>query len=98
MAKKKFSSLWAAVVALLFVVMAVAVGWRVVNGDNSLLRNVVVADDRITPNADGDRDATRVQYEISRNATVSIYFENEAGDRFYFRRQKQRSRRLRGAL
>lgn len=82
--------MWVAVVALLFVVMAVAVGWRAVNGDSSLLRNVVVADDRITPNADGDRDATRIQYEISRNATVSIYFENEASDRFYFRRQKQR--------
>ncbi|MFQ5434741.1 MAG: hypothetical protein ACE5FD_07680, partial [Anaerolineae bacterium] len=32
----------------------------------------------------------RIQYQLSRNATVSIYFENEAGDRFYFRRDKPR--------
>lgn len=77
-------------VALIVVVAAVAVGWRLVNGDNSLLRNVAVTHDVITPNADGDADLTRIEYEISRNAAVSIYFENEAGERFYFRRQKLR--------
>ncbi|MCA9923595.1 MAG: hypothetical protein KC421_14550 [Anaerolineales bacterium] len=80
----------ATVISLLLVLVAVAVGWRVVNGDNSLLRNVSVADDQITPNADGDIDATVIEYEISRNAAVSIFFENAAGERFYFRKDKPR--------
>jgi hypothetical protein len=87
--RKKFP-LIAGLVALLFVVVAVAVGWRLLNGDRSLLRNVSVQHDLITPNADGDTDATRIQYELSRNANVSIYLENEAGERFYFRDDKER--------
>ncbi len=31
-----------------------------------------------------------ISYEISRNADVSIYFENETGDRFYFRQEQPR--------
>ncbi|HEX6386355.1 MAG TPA: hypothetical protein VF177_16915, partial [Anaerolineae bacterium] len=90
MLAKRNSPLLVAAVALLFVVVAVAAGWRVVNGDNSLLRNVSVDKKEITPNADGQDDATLVQYELSRNATVSIYFEDEAGERYYFREEKSR--------
>ncbi len=79
-------------IALVVVAVAVVIGWRVVNGDNSLLRNVSVGHEVITPNADGSDDATQIAYEISRNATVSIYFENEAGDRFYFRQDEPRGR------
>ncbi|MEJ2747773.1 MAG: hypothetical protein P8183_07665 [Anaerolineae bacterium] len=77
-------------IARVVVATAVAIGWRIVNGDNSLLRNVSVGHEVITPNADGSDDATEIAYEISRNATVSIYFENEVGDRFYFRRERPR--------
>lgn len=80
----------AAIIALLLVVVAVAIGWRILNGDRSLLRNVNVDDDAITPNADGEQDATLLRYEVSRNADVSISFENEAGERYYFRREKPR--------
>lgn len=80
----------AAIVSVVLVLAAVAVGWRLVNGDNSLLRDVTVSEAQITPNADGDQDATQISYEISRNATVSISFENEAGAQFFFRREKQR--------
>lgn len=87
---RKSLPLIATVVSIVLVGVAVAVGWRVVNGDSSLLRNVAVGHTQITPNADGDVDATFIEYEISRNATVSIYFENEAGERFYFRESKAR--------
>lgn len=90
MFRQKSTFTWVAVVALLVVGTAVFLGNRLLNGDSSLLRNVVVNKEEISPNADGDTDATTVSYEISRNATVSIYFENETGDRFYFRREKPR--------
>ncbi len=90
MSDKRNSPLLVGLIALLVVITAVAIGWRVINGDSSLLRNVVVEKTIITPNADGEDDVTPIAYELSRNATVSIYFENEAGDRFYFRQEKPR--------
>ena len=90
MFKQKSTFIWVGLVALVVVVTAVYLGNRLLNGDNSLLRNVQVDKSEISPNADGDSDATSISYEISRNATVSIYFENEAGDRFYFRQEKPR--------
>lgn len=90
MSNTKMLPLVVGFVALLLVVIAIAVGWRVVNGDSSLLRNVSIDLNTITPNADGTTDITPIRYELSRNATVSIYFENAAGERFYFRQQKER--------
>ncbi len=90
MANRKQGPIWAALIALLFVILAVALGWRIVNGDSSLLRDALVKDPLITPNADGLADATQISYTLSRNAGVSIYFENEEGDRFYFREDKPR--------
>ena len=90
MFKQKSTFIWVGMVALLVVIVAVFLGNRLLNGDSSLLRNVQVDKAEISPNADGDSDATTIQYEISRNATVAIYFENEAGDRFYFRQGKPR--------
>lgn len=48
--------------------------------------------DTISPNADQDNDITRFSYELARNATVSIFFENETGDVFYFREDQSRSK------
>ena len=90
MFRQKSTFIWVGIVALLVVIMAVFLGNRLLNGDNSLLRNVQVDKAEISPNADGDTDATTIAYELSRNATVSIYFENDAGDRFYFRQEKPR--------
>jgi hypothetical protein len=39
----------------------------------------------ITPNADGETDLTKIQFYLNRNATVSFYLTNSAGERFYFR-------------
>ncbi len=90
MSEKRNSPFLVGLIALVVVVLAVAAGWRLINGDRSLLRHVEVEKSVITPNADGEDDATPIAYEISRNAAVSIYFENEAGDRFYFRQEKPR--------
>lgn len=90
MFNQKSTFIWVGLVALVVVVTAVFLGNRLLNGDNSLLRDVQLDKTEISPNADGDTDATNISYEISRNAAVSIYFENEAGDRFYFRQEKPR--------
>lgn len=77
-------------VALVIVVLAVGLGWRLVRGDGSLLRNVSVAEERITPNADGDSDITLISYDLARNADVSIYFENSSGEQYFFRQKEPR--------
>jgi len=56
-----------------------------------LLYDVSVQPDVISPDADGTDDATNIEYKLSRNADVSIYFENAAGERFYFRKERPRS-------
>ena len=56
-----------------------------------LLYDVVVSPDHITPNADGEADVTRIAYKLSRNANLSIYFVDEAGERHYWRKDKRRS-------
>jgi hypothetical protein len=54
-------------------------------GNKPLLSDVSFSVDRITPNADGDADVLVIRYDLSRSAVVSIYFEDEAGIRYYFR-------------
>ena len=56
-----------------------------------VLSDVSVSPATISPNADGVQDATSISYKLSRNAIVSVYFENPAGERFYFRRDQARS-------
>ncbi len=90
MSTKRISPILIILIAAAVVLLAVLLGGRLLNGDNSLLRDVVVRESLITPNADGDSDATPISYELSRNATVSIFFEDEAGNRYYFREAKPR--------
>ncbi|MEZ4657649.1 MAG: hypothetical protein R2911_08760 [Caldilineaceae bacterium] len=56
-----------------------------------LLFDVQVTPDSISPNADGDQDVTEIRYSLRRAALVSIYFANEAGERFYFRESERRA-------
>ncbi len=77
-------------IALVVLLAAGGLIWRIYNGDSRLLRNVAFSSEAISPNADGDRDITRVEYELTRNGVVSIYFDNPAGERFYFRRERTR--------
>ena len=60
-------------------------------GFGPLLYDVQVVPDFISPNADGEQDVTEIQYSLRRVAIVSIYFDNEAGERFYFRHARRRS-------
>lgn len=90
MLESKSSRLLAATTALLLVVAAVGLGWLIFRSNPSLLREVEVEHQVITPNADGSDDATPIKYELSRNARVSIYFEDETGQRYYFRELQPR--------
>jgi len=56
-----------------------------------LLGNVSLEPAAISPNADGSDDATNIRYTLGRTATVSIYFDDAAGRRYYFRREQLRS-------
>ncbi len=56
-----------------------------------LLYDVAVYPDTISPNADGVDDATNIEYKLARNASISIFFIDEQGDRFYFREDRPRS-------
>lgn len=76
--------------AIVFVLILAGCG-RLDVGLGPLLRDVTVAPDQISPNADGDTDVTEIRYTLSRSAYVSIFFENEEGDRFYFRKDRRRS-------
>ena len=60
-------------------------------GLGPLLRDVTVAPEQISPNADGDTDVTDIRYNLSRSAYISIFFEDEEGDRSYFRKDRRRS-------
>ncbi|MBN1977715.1 MAG: hypothetical protein JW918_09965 [Anaerolineae bacterium] len=55
-------------------------------GPKPLLSGVSFNKDIITPNADGDEDVALVTFSLSRSADISIYFEDAAGERFYFRK------------
>ena len=56
-----------------------------------LLADVSVYHEAISPNADGTDDATNIEYSLSRNASLSIYLQNEQGESFYFRQNQRRS-------
>jgi hypothetical protein len=90
MNQKQISPLLVAVVAAVVVLAAVLAGWYIFQGSRELLENVSFSKTQITPNADGLDDAATISYEITRNATVSIFFENEAGERHYFRQDEAR--------
>ncbi len=57
----------------------------------SLLAEVSVNPQTITPNADGLTDVARISYRLNRSADLSIYLVDEAGQRHYFRQNRRRS-------
>ncbi|MBX7236695.1 MAG: hypothetical protein K1X65_20105 [Caldilineales bacterium] len=58
-----------------------------------LVANASLAPQAISPNADGNADATRISYTIRRPSDVSIYFEDANGQRHYFRQERRRAAR-----
>ncbi len=60
-------------------------------GEKPLLSDVSFSADRITPNADRDSDVLRIEYRLARSAELSIYFLDEAGNRYVFREHEPRA-------
>ncbi|MFN2200700.1 MAG: hypothetical protein ACK2UO_05810 [Caldilineaceae bacterium] len=83
-------STWLSTLAVAMLLVLAACG-RLDIPIGSLLYDVQVTPDNISPNADGESDVTEIQYSLRRAADVSIYFEDEAGERYYFRKDRRRS-------
>lgn len=82
---------WSTLLIALGVVGVLLAGaWIVLRPSGPALTEAEFSFNTITPNADGDTDVTRLTYRLNRPATVSIYFVNAAGERFYFRRERER--------
>lgn len=77
-------------VALVVVGVLLAGAWAVLRPSGPALTQAEFSFNAITPNADGEADVTRITYRLNRPATISIYFVNAAGERFYFRRERER--------
>lgn len=77
-------------VALVITALVLVAAWVLLNPSGPPLANASISLETITPNADRRAESTRFTYVLRRPATVSIYFTNAAGDRFYFRREKPR--------
>ncbi len=89
---KRKSIRWAWVGVLLLGVLWSAAGCGQLDfALGSLLTDVALSKNVITPNADGLDDAAEITYTLRRPADVSIYFENAAGERFYFRENRRRA-------
>jgi hypothetical protein len=78
---------WAVLIAAVWLVPVLAGGCYL----RPLLDQVSVEPAAISPNADGESDATRIAYRLSRPARVSIWFEDSTGQRYYFRDERPRS-------
>lgn len=59
--------------------------------NQELLREVTFSSNEIVPGSN-NQGQTLIKYSLSNDATVSIFFENEAGERFYFRKEQFRAR------
>ncbi len=77
------------IVLCLFALTACA-GWDP-TGSRSLLDQVTLDPDVISPHAGSTNAATMVHYTVTRNATVSIYLVDEQGDTHYFRKDQPRT-------
>ncbi len=91
MNQSRLNGLLVVLVSVALVLVGITAVSCVYNGDTTLLQAMTLSEDTITPNADGDTDATLLQYELVRNALVSIYLDGEDGTRYWFRRDKTRS-------
>ncbi|HSD85240.1 MAG TPA: hypothetical protein VLG46_15360 [Anaerolineae bacterium] len=72
------------------VLLAVAVLLLSACGSRELLSKAAFAPETISPNADGVQEATSIHYELGRAANISIYLQDAAGQRYYFRQNQPR--------
>ncbi len=76
------------IAALITLAVVIVAGVLLLQPPRTLITGAAFAHESISPNADGETDATEISYSISREATVSIYFEHAEdpdGMRYYFR-------------
>jgi hypothetical protein len=85
----RFLTIVAASVVLVALLVA---GWLLSRPRGRVLREATLSPSEISPNADGERDVTRIDYRLARPATVAIYFEAEDGRRYDFRENSVRGR------
>lgn len=78
------------VAALIAVFAAIMIGYLALRPPVPLLTDATFDRARISPNADGVDDLVTIRYTLSRPARVSIYLENDQGERYYFREDKRR--------
>jgi hypothetical protein len=77
---------------VLVLVLILAAAYVISRPTRPLIAGAEIGLSTITPNADGETDATLIRYRIRREATVSIFFEDGAGDRYTFRKDQIRTR------
>jgi hypothetical protein len=77
---------------VLALTIVLAAAYLVTRPTESLIAEAEIGLSTITPNADGETDATLIRYRIRREAVVSIYFESGEGDRYTFRDEQIRTR------
>jgi hypothetical protein len=79
------------VVSAVVVAAGLAIGWQVIQPGGPPLISASISPATITPNADGQTDVTGIHYVLRRPSTVSIYFVDSNGNRYYFRKEKARA-------
>ncbi|MCC7359344.1 MAG: hypothetical protein IT317_07700 [Anaerolineales bacterium] len=84
------SRLLSIVIALALVAAALAGAWAVLRPAGPPLVAAALDRPALSPNADGDDDVAHLSYTLRRPASVSIYFQDAAEQRFYFRQDKAR--------
>jgi hypothetical protein len=77
---------------VLVLVLILAAAYMISRPTRPLIAGAEIGLSTITPNADGETDATLIRYRIRRESTVSIFFEDGAGDRYTFRKDQIRTR------
>lgn len=77
-------------IALIAAVAAGIIGYFVLQPPVTLLRNAEFSKTQMSPNADGIDDLVAIRYTLARPATISIYLENDAQERYYFRDNQPR--------
>lgn len=83
--------IWIAIVTAIVALIAVLfVGQLLFNPSRPLIVTAAFDDEIISPNADGENDITRFQYEISANADVSLTFTDSTGAQYVFRQDERR--------
>ncbi len=80
--------LYVLVLSLMFALTLAACGFS-----GPMIANARIEPASISPNADGDADIARISYTVRRPGSISIYFEDESGQRYYFRQNKHRGAR-----